>query len=391
MNTCPSCNFQNPEEIRICLRCAASLNLHCVNCGAELPAGNLFCGQCGTPVEPKASETVATQSEPLTAVTSSSLLAGLRAKMPANLATKITLRSTELVGQRKEVTVFIVEIANYKQALQALDSETTYLALDEIMRLLADIIYKYEGTIDQFTGSGVMALFGIPLNHENDPERAVRAALEIQSLFAQIQARLRQAYHFDFQISIGVNTGTIIAGRMDLQNYLEYTVVGDTVKLAANLMALCPAGSILVSFSTYQRTHPVINYHRIPPDLATGPTAPLQIFQPLDIHQEPGQLRGLPGLQVPMVGRREDFRLLNKAIKQVGSQNNSHIVLVSGEAGIGKTRLITECRIAFGEQSFRFFQGTCAAYMRCHALSCDRGYFTELVGNFRVGFGSYST
>ncbi len=364
MNTCPNCNFQNPEEIHICLRCAASLNLRCANCGAELPANNRFCGQCGAAIQTKDRASNDTRPQVLASSQQTNLLAGLRTMMPANLATKIIQRSTEIVGQRREVTVVCVEITNYKQASQELDSERLYIAIGEVLRLLADIIYKYEGTIDQLTGSGVMALFGVPLNHENDPERAVRVSLEIQKAFNQIQARLWEHLQFEFQIGIGVNTGTILAGQLDVQNHLEYTVIGDTFTLAAKLRELCPPSAVLVSFSTYQRTRPIIRYLRMPPEMTSVTASSLQYFQPIDVRHAPGQARGLPGLQVPIVGRSEEILQLRNAINHIGSLHKSHIVLVSGEAGIGKTRLIAECRNAAGEQPIRFFQGTCAAYMR---------------------------
>ncbi len=364
MKTCPNCDFQNPEDIRICLRCAASLNLHCTNCGSELPPNNRFCGQCGTEIESTTYISANVSPQPLTSMAHANLLNSLRAKMPTNLATKIIQKSTELVGQRREVTVVLVEIANYKQASQVLNSEEMYLAIDEIMSLLAEIIYKYEGTIEKFTGSGLMALFGIPLNHENDPERAVRTALEIQNSFPQVQARLREHYHFDFHTRVGINTGTILVGELNIHQHLEYTVAGDTVKHAAELTERCLPGSILVSFSTYQRTRPTINYLRMESELAEGEVAPSQHFRPLEVRLKPGQARGLPDLQVPMVGRSEHLRILRDAIKQVVYLDNSQIILISGEAGIGKTRLVDECRNALQGHSISILQGTCAAYMR---------------------------
>ena len=116
------------------------------------------------------------------------------------------------MGKEREVTILIVEITDHASLSQTLDSETIYLATDEIIQLLANVIYKYEGTIDKHTGSGLMALFGIPLNHENDPERAVRASLEMQQSLAQIRPMLLEKYKHDFGIQIGINTGSVIAG-----------------------------------------------------------------------------------------------------------------------------------------------------------------------------------
>lgn len=307
MNACPFCGFQNPEDIHICLRCASSLNRTCPQCGANVPSGNRFCGQCGARV---------VETNPLLAKDGAAqpgenlqdrMLKDLRAKMPASLMTKITQASTEMLGQRREVTVLFVDIANFTLASQKIDSEDLYLAVDEIMHLLADAVYKYEGAIDKFTGDGLMALFGIPLNHENDPERAIRSALEMQQELSNRRQALKERYSFEFHIRIGINTGSVIAGYLGSQQHLEYTVIGDTVNLASRLETSAEPGAILVSFTTYQRTRPIFDFKALPALDLKGFPAPVQAFQPQAVRLKPGQVRGLPGLQVPMIGRSADF------------------------------------------------------------------------------------
>jgi predicted ATPase/class 3 adenylate cyclase len=364
MNACPFCGFQNPEDIHICLRCAATLNRNCPQCGANVPAGNRFCGQCGARVEEtnplKNKETGAQGGENL----QDRMLKDLRARMPASLATKMAQASTEMLGQRREVTVLFVDIANFTPASQILDSEDLYLATDEIMHLLVDAVYQFEGVIDKFTGDGLMALFGIPLNHENDPERAVRAALQMQQSLNDQRQALQERYHFDFQIRIGINTGSVIAGYLGSQQHLEYTVIGDTVNLASRLETFAQPGSILVSFSTYQRTRPIFEYQALPPLDLKGFAIPIQAYQPTGLRARPGQVRGLPGLQVPMIGRSDDLERLIQVYKQVAAERNSRIALISGDAGIGKSRLIAEFRNQLSGQAVNIYQGTCAAYMR---------------------------
>ena len=126
-------------------------------------------------------------------------------------------------------------VENFSVASRALGSEQIYLVLDEMMYILADVIYRYEGTIDKFTGDGLLALFGIPVNHENDPERAVRAALEMLTVLKPLQKRLKEEHHFDLSICIGINTGLVIAGLLGSEHHMEYTVIGDTVNLASRL------------------------------------------------------------------------------------------------------------------------------------------------------------
>ena len=365
MNDCPQCGFQNPDGIHICLNCASSLKLKCQKCNAEVPFGNRFCGQCGAPLE-------ATDVAPREQSSSSSssmnmqerMLRDLRAKMPSSMVNKFIQGSKELYGQRREVTVLNVEIANFLAISKELDSETIYLAVDEIVHMLADVVYKYEGTIDKYTGNGMMALFGLPLNHENDPERSVRAALEMQYRMGQLRDDLVDRYQYDFQIQIGINTGSVIAGYMSDQQHLEYTVIGDTVHLASQLQRAANSGNILVSFNTYQRSRPIIDYQSMPSLQLEGISEPTKVFQPLGIRLTPGQVRGLPGLQVPMIGRSEQLDQLIGVFKQVIGAKTSEIVLCSGEAGIGKSRLVAEFRNYLSAHPATIVQGTCALYMR---------------------------
>jgi predicted ATPase/class 3 adenylate cyclase len=365
MNVCHHCGFQNPDGIHICLNCASSLKMKCQKCNAEVPFGNRFCGQCGAPVE--TTDVVPREQSPSTSSKinmQERMLRDLRTNMPSSLVDKFIQGSRELYGQRREVTVLGVEIANFLTISKELDSETIYLAMDEIVHLLAEVVYKYEGTIDKYSGNGMMALFGLPLNHENDPERSVRAALEMQYSMTQLRDHLIDRYQYDFKIQIGINTGAVIAGYMSDQQHLEYTVIGDTVHLALQLQRSTKPGNILVSFSTYQRSRPIVDYQSMPPLQLEGASKPTKVFQPLGIRLTPGQVRGLPGLQVPMIGRREQLNQLIGVFKQVVGNSSSEIVLCSGEAGIGKSRLVAEFKNYLAEHPVTMVQGTCALYMR---------------------------
>ena len=365
MNECPHCGFQNSDNTHICLNCASILKQKCRKCNAEIPFGDRFCGKCGALVE---ANEKAPQEESSVAQSGMNMqermLRDVHTKMPSSMVSKFMQGSRDLYGQRREVTVLIVEIANFLSISRELDSETTYLAVDEIVHLLADVVYKYEGTIDKYSGNGMVALFGLPLNHENDPERAVRAALEMIYSMGQLGNYLTNRYRHDFQLQIGINTGSVIAGVMSGQQHLEYTIIGDTMHLATQLQKTAEPGIIQVSFSTYQRTRPIIDYQSLPPIQVENVTEPAMVYQPLGIRVTPGQVRGLPGLQVPMIGRREQLDKLIEIFKQGIDTHTSEIVFCSGEAGIGKSRLVVEFRNYLATQKVTIIQGTCALYMR---------------------------
>ncbi len=364
MNLCPHCGFQNPDGIHICLNCASSLKLKCQKCGAEIPIGNHFCGQCGAPVQGTNGVSHEHAASSSNINIQERMLRDLRTKMPSSLMDKFLRGAKELYGQRREVTILDMAIADFQALSLELDSETIYLAIDEIIHMLADVVYKYEGTIDKYSGSGITALFGLPINHENDPERAVRAALEMQDLLHRHAKRLSESYHYPFQLQIGINTGMVIAGTMSDQQHLEYTVIGDTVRLASQLQQSAGGGRILTSFSTYQCTRPIYDYQNGASIQLDGIAKPDMVFQPLGLRLTPGQMRGLPGLQVPMIGRTEQLDRLTEIYQKVVSNNSSEIVLCSGEAGIGKSRLVLEFKNYLLARQVTMVQGTCAVYMR---------------------------
>lgn len=279
-----------------------------------------------------------------------------------------------LLGARREVTVVFVDITNFTAASRTLDSEEVFVWMDETMRALAAVIDKYEGTIDKFTGDGLMALFGAPSAHENDPERAVRAALDMQDAVQPLRERVKDTYNIDFRVRIGVNTGLVIAGNVGGDTHAEYTVLGDTVNLASRLEKAAEPGTVLVSAETYLRTRPIFNYQSLPPLTVKGVPHPLQTYRPLGLLAQPGPVRGIPGLQAPMIGRADDLERVCTALAQVRHDRRNHVVLITGEAGLGKSRLVVEFRKSMpaiapdAAAETRFYEGACFAHTRSTPL-----------------------
>ena len=364
MTDCPRCGFQNPEGIHICLGCAGSLQQICASCGSENEVTAICCDQCGVEFGDQGLGQVEEKSAASSINLHKRMLKDLRSKMPANLINKFSQASKDLYGQKREVTVLFVEIDGVQPSANHLDGENLFFAVDHIVQYLSKVVFQYEGTIDKYSSNGMMALFGIPINHENDPERAVRAALDMQQGMIQLKDQLMERYRIDFQLKIGINTGSVIAGQMGEQNHVEYTVIGSTIQTASHLVQRTDPGDISVSFSTYQRSRPIFNYQSLPALKMNGGSEPVKVFQPLGIRLRPGQVRGLPGLQIPMIGRTEPYEKLMAEYQKVVQHNSSHIVLCSGEAGIGKSRLVAEFQNYLSDQSVSFAQGTCASYMR---------------------------
>ncbi len=367
MLLCPSCNHENPDSLEFCLNCAGTLQRQCPACGQRVPATFKFCSQCGSNLDaaPAASAApiapAAPRDEPL--------LQSLRSLMPEALSRKIqAVAKQELLGERREISVLFLDIVNYTRTTHALDSEDAYLLTERALRPLASVVYKYEGTIDKFTGDGLMALFGAPVTHENDPERAVRAALDMLDVLRPVKADMMAKHGINLQVRIGVNTGLVIAGQIGSDNHMEYTVVGDTANLGSRLESAAEPDTILVSFSTYQRTRALFRYQAMPAFVPKGFPDAIKPYRPLGLRERPDPLRGLPGLRVPMVGRQEALAQLTHAFSAMRASQQSHIALVTGEAGMGKSRLVTELLNAVAAEKVRVFQGSCLSFARSSPL-----------------------
>jgi adenylate cyclase len=286
----------------------------------------------------------------------------MRALMPGVLADKIDAAAQQIAGERREVAVLTLSISNLAKVGQQLDSEDAYLLTDQAMNLLASVIYQYEGSLDKYTGDGLIALFGLPLAHENDPERAIRAALDMQTALEPLRARVNERHGFDLQARVGIHTGLVIAGKIGNEHRASYTVIGDTVDLADSLHGAAKVGTILVSSTTFQRTRPLFQY-RIQSDILVG-SRTIHAFQPLGLQTKPGQVRGVPGLQTPMIGREANLAQLNEALTGVLQERRAGLVLITGEAGVGKSRLVAEFTKNLPLRHISVYQGNCLTYAR---------------------------
>lgn len=347
---CVSCGQPNPKEAGYCVNCGTPLGAACPTCGVSVLPGSKFCSQCGTGLAQNGG--ASPLSEPVFNV---------RSQLPVALGHKVTAAAVGRKGERRDVTVLFLDIADFTATSHMLDSEDVYLFIDEAMSLLVSVIHKYEGTIDKFTGDGLMALFGAPVTHEDDPIRAVRAGLEMQNVLQPLQIRFMQKYGFDLKIRMGINTGPAIAGKLGSSFHMEYTVIGDTVNLASRLETAAQPGTILVSAATYQRTQPLFDYETLPPIELKGFPEAVTAFRPLGLRKEALSLRGLSGLRVPMIGRSTELLQLQTAFAAM-QQGHARIGLITGDAGVGKSRLISEFQQSLANPGVRIIQGGCQAY-----------------------------
>ncbi len=325
---CINCDAENAPEARFCSMCAHPLPQLCPKCQQENPPEARFCSACATPLQ--GSDDTSDLER----------LDGLRKLAPEGLQEKIREASKSLPGQRKPVTILFTDIVGSTAIAEILDPEEWREVVQGAHRRVSDAVYRYEGTIAQLLGDGVLAFFGAPLTHEDDPERAARAALDIRASMAEYRSEL-SGFVDDFQMRIGIHAGDVVLGDVGTGDHVEYLAVGDTVNVAARLEATAKPGQILVSEAIARRIEAGFNLRDLGEVPVKGKAAALAMFELVEAKAEPSSGRGIEGLRSPLVGRKSELERLSLALDSL-QEGLGQIVVVLGEAGIGKTRLVQE-------------------------------------------------
>ncbi len=233
---CPRCQHENPPPSRFCFECGARLVPTCSGCGAELPAGVNFCNQCGQR---------ATAQTPANA-----RLVSPETYTPRHLAEKILTSKAALEGERKHVTVLFADLKGSMELLADRDPEEARKILDPVLERMMEAVHRYEGTVNQVMGDGIMALFGAPLAHEDHAVRACYAALRMQDSVKQYADQVRRSHGAAVTIRVGLNSGEVVVRAIGSDLHMDYTAVGQTTHLAARMEQLADPGAIVITPDT---------------------------------------------------------------------------------------------------------------------------------------------
>ena len=294
-------------DAHFCMACGLSLVRSCSTCGAQAQPRARFCVSCGS-------------------------LLDADGKGPRS--------ALSLYEERRMVTVLFADLVGYTSVAERLDHEAVKELTDRCLTRLAVEVEQYGGYVDQYIGDNVMAVFGAPVAHEDDAERAVRAAWGMQAAMAELNVGIVREFGLELALRVGINSGEVLAGRIGD----EYTVVGDAVNVAARLQGAAEVGAILVGERTRRAIDTAGVYREIGPLTLKGRAQPVAAWEVLELC-EPGRLRAADRPPTSLVGRRAELAQLLALFERVGTQGAPHLVCVLGEAGIGKTRLMQEFKL----------------------------------------------
>lgn len=368
----------------------------CPRCQANLPEGAHFCDQCGLRLvdpagfswwrkqdaeqvsTPKVEEFVgpapdrtspasemtvppaptappappdATPAKQLAPPASQAGESQLHQYIPRELLSKLeTARQRgEMVGERRVVTMLFCDVLGSTAAAEHLDPEEWTEIINGAFEYMIRPVYKYEGTLARLMGDGILAFFGAPIAHEDDAQRAVLTGLDIVNGIKQYRSQIKQRYKLDLNVRVGINTGMVVVGAVGSDLRMEYTALGDAINLAARMEQTAAPGTVQIAHDTYKVVKPLFEFEDLGSIEIKGKTETIQAYRVLERKYVAGHVRGIEGLQVELVGRQAELQTLNQVMMDL-KQGVGRIVCVLGEAGIGKSRLVSEIQRTYKQQ-----------------------------------------
>ncbi len=326
---CPRCRHENREGRRFCAECAAALAVACQSCGFSNEPGEKFCGGCAAPL------TVPGQSpEPR--------FSSPQSYTPKHLAEKILTSRSALEGERKQVTVLFADLKGSMELLADRDPEEARKLLDPVIERMMEAVHRYEGTVNQVMGDGIMALFGAPVAHEDHAVRACYAALRMQEAVRRYAEEVQRMQGLPLHIRIGLNSGQVVVRSIGSDLRMDYTAVGQTTHLAARMEQAAMPGSVMMTAETLRAAEGYVQVRPLGLVHVKGLADPVEAFEvtgagPVRTRLQAAAARGL----TRFVGRDAEVDRLREALERARAGHGQVVALV-GEPGVGKSRLVWE-------------------------------------------------
>ena len=361
---CQKCEFENPDGAKFCIKCANPMEFHCPNCGEITPATGKFCMECAYNLV-KSKEAPPIEPTPKN-LSFDEKLEKIQRYLPQGLTKKILSQRERIEGERKQVTVMFCDIEGFTALVEKIGSEEAYSIMDKVYEILIHKVNDYEGTVNEMTGDGIMALFGAPIALEDAPQRAIRSAYSIHREMARFSDTIKQEKEDipSFKMRIGIHTGPVVVGTLGNNLRVEFKAVGDTVNLASRIESLAEAGATYVSKDTFKLTEGLFRFEALGEKEIKGKKEPVNVYRVIapstrrtrfDVSAESGL--------TPFVGRERELDLLLDGFKRAkGGRGQAFSIMA--EAGLGKSRLLYELRKAIANEDVTFLEGKSLPYNR---------------------------
>ena len=352
---CPRCGGDNREGAKFCNECATPLPLRCLACGTENRHGAKFCDTCAAPLAPlpfvaggqeaDAGTTRALAGLPLGTSRSGPEGRGFAPMRytPRHLAEKILQSQAALEGERKQVTVLFADLKGSMELLAERDPEEARQLLDPVLERMIEAVHRYEGTVNQVLGDGIMALFGAPIALEDHAVRACYAALSMQAAVQQYAEEVRRAHGLVVRIRVGLNSGEVVVRAIGNDLHMDYSAIGQTTHLAARMEQLATPGSTLMTAETLQLVQGLVQATALGPVPVRGLSAPVEVFELVGAGSTRRRLQAAAARGLTrFVGRQTEVEALQHALARAEA-GHGQVAAIVGEAGVGKSRLVYEC------------------------------------------------
>jgi class 3 adenylate cyclase/tetratricopeptide (TPR) repeat protein len=362
--TCPRCRTENPPQAKFCLECATPLvAARCPGCGTQLPAAAKFCPECAHPVGEAAGPRFASPE----------------VYTPKHLAEKILTSRTALEGERKQVTVLFADLKSSMELLADRDPEDARALLDPVLRLMMDAVHRYEGTVNQVMGDGIMALFGAPLAHEDHAVRACYAALRMHESVKRYAEDVFSSHGVTVRMRAGLNSGEVVVRAIGSDLHMDYTAVGQTTHLAARMEQLADPGTTLLTAATLQFAEGYVDVKRRGPVPVKGLSDLVEVYELIGAVVARSRLHAAAARGLTrFVGRDAELGRLRQALERAGT-GHGQVVAVVGEPGVGKSRLYWEFTHSHRTQGWLILETGSVSYGKATAylpiIDLLRAYF----------------
>jgi class 3 adenylate cyclase len=359
---CPNCQFENREGAKFCNECGSEFKLTCPKCGATNRGGSKFCDECGSklnlPVEQAPKD-----------LSFDEKLTKIQKYLPKGLTEKILSQRDRIEGERKQVTVMFCDMQGFTPLSELLGIEEAYSIIDQVYEILIHKVHDYEGTVNEMTGDGIMALFGAPVALEDAPQRAVRSSLAIHREMAKFSDQLRQEKKDapPVKMRIGIHTGPVVVGTVGNDLRVEFKAVGETVNLASRIEGQAQPGTTYITEDTFKLTEGLFRFEGLGQRVIKGKQEPVNVYRAIapstmrtrfDVSAELGL--------TPFAGREREIELLLDGLERTKAGRGQSFS-ITAEAGVGKSRLLYEFRKAVAHEDLTFLEGRCLSYSRAVA------------------------